>query len=568
MKSSAKQVHVEPFKAVFQAIVGNVFGLTADKDPVIQAMFKDVPKDVSVPKSVAQALKSEHKHLWKWAMDQEMKALRKMGTWIQVPYRKNTRMLGAMWVYDIKYNADLSVYKFKARLVARGDRQIPGLDYGETFAATAQMRTVRLLCVLALVFRAKLTHVDISNAFTNGELDEELYLRHPPGYPGTPGTMLKLMKSIYGLCQASRVWQLTLTKALMDIGFKQCVSDTCLFYHPDHLCFVSIHVDDILFLCDDDDFRAHVVSELKKVFKLTDSGVVSVYLGMNFAFPDASTCLINQTSYIRKMLNRFNLADVNPTKTPLPQNLKMTNADSPTTFEEKSQMEKKPYRALIGSLLYAARGTRPDISYAVGALAKFNQNPGKAHWRYAQHVLKYLKGTTTSGLVYKHESDEKKINIEIFSDSDWGSSPDDRRSVSGFVVCVNGNPISWCSRVQKTVALSSCEAEFLALSEAMREALWLRQLLIELDVGFVAPIIIRVDNQSAIRLAENPVAHQRSKHIDIRYMRIREEIRSGTIGVRYVPTGENLADLLTKSPTLGQFQANLPKFVGDADTGV
>jgi hypothetical protein len=196
----------------------------------------------------------------------------------------------------------------------------------------------------------------------------------------------------------------------------------------------------------------------------------------------------------------------------------------------------------------------------VCALSRFNSCPGLKHWKYAQHILRYLKGTATKGMLYSNPFG-RAVKIEIFSDSDWGQNIDDRKSISGFVVCINGNPVSWSSRTQKSTALSSCEAAFLALSEAMREALWLRQLLIELDVGYVSPIVIRVDNQSAIKLAENPVQHQRSKHIDIRYFRIREEIRAGHISVLYVPTDENIADLLTKAPTLAQFQRNVGKLV-------
>jgi hypothetical protein len=225
------------------------------------------------------------------------------------------------------------------------------------------------------------------------------------------------------------------------------------------------------------------------------------------------------------------------------------------------EMSDVPYRGIIGSLLYSSLGTRPDIAYAVAALSRFNNNPGPKHWKYAKSILRYLKGSATMGLVYKSQG-PKKLQIEIFSDSDWGSNADDRKSISGFIVHINGNPVSWTSRTQKSTALSSCEAEFMALSEAMREALWLRQLLIEVGIGFIQPITIRVDNQSAIKLAENPVQHQRSKHIDIRYMRIQEEIKNGNIKVLYVPTGDNIADLLTKSATYVQFSNNLHGLIG------
>jgi hypothetical protein len=275
------------------------------------------------------------------------------------------------------------------------------------------------------------------------------------------------------MCQASRVWQLTLTAALIDIGFEQCKSDTCLFYHPTHLCFITIHVDDLLILCDDPKFRAHVIKEIESRFKLKDLGTVSVYLGMNFAFPEPGVATINQRSYIDKMVARFGLGMAKPKNLPLPSGIMLTKADMPTTERDKLSMANYPYRALIGSLMYAARGTRPEISFAVSQLSKFNQNPGQTHWKAANTVLRYLKGSSDLGLLYRHEATQKEICVEIMSDSDWGQNPDDRKSNSGFVVLVNGNPISWLSRAQKSVAMSSCEAEFMALSEAMREALWL-----------------------------------------------------------------------------------------------
>jgi hypothetical protein len=312
-----------------------------------------------------------------------------------------TEFLGAHWVLDIKYNEKGGVYCFKCRLVARGDKQLPGLDYGETFAATAQIRTVRILVTLGLIFNATLTHCDISNAFTNGKLEEEIYLRAPYGYPSAPGMMLRLLKSLYGFCQASRVWQETLTKALLKIGFKQCYSDTCLFYHETRFCLISIHVYDLLFLCDDAEFRNTIVDELRKVFKMKDMGRVSVYLGMNFSFPKKGLATISQGTYIEKLISRFGLKDANPTNTPLPTGVVLTKKDSPTTDEEKSSMWNIPYRALIGSLLYAALGTRPDIAFPVSALSRYNSNPGEKHWKYAKRVLRYLKGTNNTGLRYE-----------------------------------------------------------------------------------------------------------------------------------------------------------------------
>jgi hypothetical protein len=302
-----------------------------------------------------------------------------------------------------------------------------------------------------------------------------------------------------------------------------------------------------------ENFRAPVMEGLRKHFRLTDLGVVSQYLGMNVSFDHDGSARIKQDSYIKRMLQRFNVQQAKEPRTPLPSSIQLSKDDCPKTDEEKSEMEKIPYRGIVGSLLYAARGAHPEIAYAVSALSRFCAYPGKIHWTYAKRVLGYLKGVMDKGLHYTSSSIEHGVEIAIHTDSDWGSNPDDRKSISGFVVTINGNPVSWSSRTQKSTALSSCEAEFLALSEAVREALWLWNLFEEIQVGFMKPIAIHVDNQSAIKLAENAVSHQRSKHIDIRYFRVREEVANGKIKLLYVPTQENIADLMTKSTSFPIF---------------
>lgn len=536
------------------------FSVKKDEKELIIEAHESVDKFVTVPKGLKEALNCKESKLWKESMTREIDGLEEHGTWEEVEYRPGIKILSGHWVYDIKRHADNSVKYFKSRWVCHGNHQREGIDYTETFAATSQMRTARILLALSVFFDCKTTHCDISNAFTNGILEEEIYMMYPPGLKRTKGKVLRLKKSLYGLKQASRVWNKTLTKTLVDLGFKQCVSDTCLFYHPQTFCLISIHVDDLLITTNDEKFRMKLLENLQKVFVLTDLGIVSMYLGLNVS-SHKNGVKIAQNSYVERLIDRYNLTEAREKSLPLPTNIQLTKQDSPKTDEEKERMKDVPYRGIIGSLLYVARGSRPDISFAVSALSRFNNSPGLNHWKQAKRVLQYLKGSLTKGLVYNKTPFEDGINIEICSDSDWGSNIDDRKSISGFVVCINRNPISWRSRNQKCVALSSCEAEFLALSEAVREALWLWELFTEIDVGFIAPITIRVDNQSAIRLAENAVLHQRSKHVEIRYFRIREEVEKKKIKLIYIPTDENIADLLTKSPSFSQFSKLISKLV-------
>ena len=539
--------------------------LAAHKLRELLEMHKHVPKDIKVPKSYKEAMESPFSELWRAACEREMEGLKSHNTFTPIKLSSaKSKPLTGRWVFDVKWQAGKVAY-LKARWVVHGYKQVFGINYTETFAATAQMKTCKFLVSLAVQKGYKVTHCDISNAFVNGELDEDIYVVFPEGFPKKAGFCLKLNKSLYGLKQASRVWQLTLVAKLVELGLRRCITDTCLFVNQEHQCYVSVHVDDLLICTSDEKFRRHITSELSKAWKVKDLGQVSEYLGMNVSWHRDGSASMTQDSYIQRMADRFNVPKAKPVPTPLPPKSSLSKADSPAGPDDgEKSIGDAPYRSLIGSLLYASLGTRPDVAFAVNTLSRFNQNPGLVHWKSAMRVLRYLNGTRTMGLHFKKQPGSK-LKIDIFSDSDWGSNIDDRRSISGFVVKISGGAISWSSRAQKTVALSSCEAEFLALSEALKEALWLYQVFHELDLDYDSPITIHVDNQAAINLAHNSVLHQRSKHIDIRYMRVRDEVAAGRVAVKFVPTGENRADLLTKAVSLEQFANNISDIVSSID---
>jgi hypothetical protein len=309
-------------------------------------------------------------------------------------------------------------------------------------------------------------------------------------------------------------------------------------------------VDDFVVATGNFPFYKKIFAALSLLFKLKDLGLISLYLAIGIISVPGKSVHLDQRAYIERMGARFGLADAKSEKLPLTPGINLSKADAPVTKEEISQMSTTPYRSIIGSLLYAGRGTRPDIAFGVSLLSRFNQAPGPKHWKAAKKLLRYLLSTPTMGLNYTNLG---SVQIEIFSDSDWGSDVDTRRSVSGYIVKISNGPVSWLSRSQKTAALSSCEAEFLALNDAVKETLWLRHVLDELHVEYVSPITIKIDNQAAINLSKNAVNHQRTKHIDIRYFRIREEVENKRIRVEYVPTDQNISDLLTKAVTAKQF---------------
>eukprot|EP00795_Rhopilema_esculentum_P007133 gene7133-biopygen8536 len=277
---------------------------------------------------------------------------------------------------------------------------------------------------------------------------------------------------------------------------------------------------------------------------MKDLGSLHFCLGVSVEQSEEGVSL-SQKQYIEKLLKRYGLQDANPVCTPLDPNVKLVADDG-----NSKPVDNVQYQSMIGSLLYAAIATRPDIAQAVGALSQFNSAPTEAHLTAVKRVFRYLKGTINLSLVYK-KSESKEVTG--FSDASWADDMQNRHSTTGNVFMMAGGAISWLSQKQSTVALSTVEAEYIALSKAAQEVVWLKQLFREIGDN-VQPITIMEDNQGAISMTKNPVGHKRTKHIDIRYHFVREQVEKGTLLLKYCNTKEMLADLLTKSLNRGQFE--------------
>lgn len=287
--------------------------------------------------------------------------------------------------------------------------------------------------------------------------------------------------------------------------------------------------------------------ELSTKFRMKDLGEARQVLGMRITRKGGAIGL-DQQRYTEELLQRFNMVDCNPTSTPAEVNLRLTKAMSPKTEQEKERMQNVPYRELVGGLQFLAQCTRPDIAYSVNAVSSFCSNPGETHWTAAKRILRYLQGTKSKGLVFRKKDN---ASFEGFSDADWGNDQDSRRSVTGYLFQFGDGSVSWSSRKQPTVALSTMEAEYMALSAASQEALWWRGFRSEL-LGRKEPITIHCDNRSAICLAEKEIGYSpRSKHIDVRHHFVREQLENRTIEVKYIMSGDQKADALTK-PVAGQ----------------
>lgn len=400
---------------------------------------------------------------------------------------------------------------------------------------------------MAAKYDLDIEQMDAVSAFLQGEVEEEIYVQQPPEFR-IGNKVCKLRKAMYGLKQASRQWNRKLDAALKDADFNQSTVDPCVYFKiKDNLMnFVAIHVDDSMIFSNDSQTKEELKRNLSTRFKMNDLGAAKYCVGFHVTRNRKDGKLyLDQSKHIKELLERYNMSDCKPVATPADPNQKLTKDMSPKNSVELEEMSTVPYREAVGGLLYIAQGTRPDISYAVNVVSKFGTNPGKAHWSAVKRILRYLKGTIDAKLEYTKGGGE----LTGFCDADWANDTDDRRSITGYCFLKQSGAISWCSKRQKTIALSTAEAEYMSLSAITQEALWLRQMEKEFNVnGHVklSPTRIYCDNMSAIDLSKSMGCHARTKHIDIRHHFIRQHVELRNVNIQHIGTDEMIADVLTK----------------------
>ena len=428
------------------------------------------------PLTLKEALDSPDANMWRKAIESELKSLEDMGTFEVVDeLPDNRKAVSSKLVFRVKRYNDFSIERFKARLVAKGCDQIPGIDFEETFAPVVKLTSVCILCALATLLDLHFHHLDVDTAFLNGTLEEEIYMRMPKGIGRYSGKIVRLLWSIYGLKQASRIWNQLLDIELAKLGFHCITADYCIYIlrSGNNVCFLAVYVDDMGLLCNNLMFMEKQKKEIGKVFKIKDLGPISRLLGLAIDYDRKKGILqLSQAQYIQQSLERYGFNDGHTHPTPLSSGIKLTKADCPQTTDEIDAMKAYPYQSLIGTLMYAMLGTRPDVAFAVGALSKYSSNPGIKHWNEAVHVLRYLGGTKDLGLVYDRSKGADLSSFILgYTDSDWAGDLDTRRSTGGFVFLTCGAAVSWSSKLQLSPALSSTEAEYMACTHAAQEAI-------------------------------------------------------------------------------------------------
>lgn len=360
---------------------------------------------------------------------------------------------------------------------------------------------------------------------------------------------------MYGLKQSSRVWNKKLDAALKKFGFNQSKLDPCVYFlfEKSNVLIVTIYVDDFIIFSNNLAMKENFKSYLNQVFKMKDMGSAQYCLGIKIdRYIKKGKLFLSQKQYILDVLSKFEMTECKPVQRPMEIGLKLTKTQSSQSEEEKEYMKTVPYRELVGCLMYLAQITRPDIYHVVHKLSQYNTNPSKTHWLCAKRVLRYLKGTMDYKLTYVAEGNQSIIG---YCDADWGGCVETGRSTSGYVFTLMGGPMSWSSKKQTCVSISSCESEYVALAHANQEAQWWYMIQEELDLKNI--IKMHVDNQSAISLASENFYHAKTKHINIKYHFVRQSVVEGTIQIEYIPTEAQAADMLTKVLPIVKLRNNL-----------
>ena len=518
-----------------------------------QALVTDnIISNSTDPQSVKEALQGPLAAEWQAAMDLELQVIKSHGTFQETLLQDlspTTKVLGSKFVFKTK-TKDGVFDKYKARLVVHGHRQLPEVHYNPTeiFSPVAAIQTGRCALAMAAARGWAIRHSDVQSAFVQAPLKDTIYVKLPTGYPSTNDKgqeiVYKLLTSLYGIRQAPRAWYELLHVTLLSLLFTVSKSDPCLYLRDigtDTATILCIIVDDILELSPSEKILLDFETIFATKFVLSSVGNVSFWNGIKITYNQEQRLItLSQGAYIRLLLQRFGLEDCKPTTTPMDSSIRLTE-EAPLLENTDAAV----FMAIIGGLMYAACSTQPAIQYAVNQLAAYMSKPKTIHLQAAKHILRYLKGQEDLGLTYKFAISPGEVLI-TYSDSSWGGDIQNARSTTGTVCLLNGAAILWQSHRQHTTALSSCEAEYMALADSAKAVAFLTSILDDIGLTQPLPLTIYEDNQPAIHIAMNPISSPRTRHINVRYHYIREKIINGEIVVKYLSTEEMVADIFTK----------------------
>lgn len=544
-----KQNNIRYNKSDFNFDTKDLFsGRTLDEKPCSKVEVNHT--EVFIPKSYNEAIKSPQSNEWKAAMQEEINMMHDREVWELADPPENANVLGSRWVFTLKRNAKNEIVRYKARLVAQGFKQQKGETYDDVFSPVVNFSVIRLLFIIFVsLLNWQYIQLDITSAYLYAPLENDvIYMYQPQGFVNNEfgSKVCFLKKALYGLHQSARAWNTEFEQTLTNLNFNKIDSCNGVYVYKNCKAVLIYYVDDILLFSKSRNCINEILSLIKNKFDIKILGKTQKLLGIEF-LENNKQLFIHQQTYINKLYNDYQSYDIKLSTLPISKNLKLSKRDCPDTDIESKKMKSFPYRNLLGSLAFIANRTRPDITFAVNFLSQYQENPGFKHWQALLRLLGYLKYTSHYML---NLSNVCSLNLIAYADADYASNIDDRKSCSGYLLLLDQAPISWSSRRQKCVALSTLESEYVAVGEAAKEFVWIQRIvkneLLNLKLNCN---IMYCDNLSTIEFTRSNIENHRTKHIEVRHHYIRELVENKMFNVTHINSKNNLADIFTKPQT-------------------
>ena len=510
----------------------------------VQSLYTDVD-----PQTFKEAMLSPAKARWEEAMGDEVETMRQRDVYDAVPLPDNVKVLGTRWVFKTKRDTDGEVVRYRARLVVQGNRQRFGVDYDEVFSPVVNFVVIRLFLLLLVNNRGWVdAHLDIKCAYLYGHLDKPTYIKPPDGFQeGLQGDVVwRLKKALYGLHQSGRQWHERLLQEIMLMNFEKIPGFSCAFHRNNEIVLL-VYVDDIIVFAKNSKLLHEFISEIEKVFEISDLGRITRLLGVNFERTN-SDIFIHQVDYVDSLGLEYGITANAMVKVPV--HVGRTFSKPLNVEEEETNF---PYRSLVGSLLFLASRTRPDILFPVILLSQYNTGHTTAHVKALLQILQYVVNTRHQAIRLSTTSDE---SLYAYTDSSWASDRDDRKSFSGYLVFLGEIPLSWGCKKQSSVALSSMEAEFLGIVHCLKDTHWLSGIFKEFKpvANFNHVPSVFSDSLSAINYSKNQMETSNTKHIEIRYNFVKDWLIKGYFVLKPIPGKLNIADVFTKPQSAQSMQ--------------
>jgi transposase InsO family protein len=503
---------------------------------------------VKVPATYEEAMASPFREEWKASMETELSSLKAKGTWELCEAPEKANIIKNRWVFSLKTDSFGNVIKFKARLTAKGYSQIHGYDYDETHAPVPDYTSVRLFFALVVLLCLLCDQLDINSAFLNSLMQFLCYMSQPQGFNDGTARVLRLLKTIYGLKQGAHDWYETLREHLKSMGFKQFKSEPCLFVlrQNKNYVFLLVWVDDILVASNDGDLLKDTKVKILNRFEGKDYGPLNDSLFLNWTVKRTGMSMyLNQRSLAHEIVQDFGLQDCSFVPSPGVQNVVLG-------LKQDKMASNFEYRSAVGSLFHLVNCTRPDLSFSVSYASRFQSDYGNAEVTAVKRIIQYLKSTKDLGLFYVRNANFKEFELETYVDA--SHAPQGEKSTTGFVIFLNGNPISWKTQKQSITAKSSGESEYVALSTAVSELVFIYTLLEEFGFQVKLPLQVFEDNTTAIKIASKPVQRSRVKHVHLHHHFVKDYVDLKLLQVQHISSEFQLADLFTKNLSGHTFQ--------------